>query len=458
VKDAGGTVFLPPGFYPCNLTLPSTVSLQGAGEASQAWDYTRTRLRPAKPEEPVIRVPASNGLRIRDLALFGPGAFVAGSTGIRVAADAPGARGVLAGYSTMLEGVQCTGFEVGFFIASYRVLAQQCAGTKCKYNWFISNPKSGRAEVTPNVHGYPSDHVTLINCIAAFPCEEAEGQTETAPKRTSYGVYANSVRCLTLIGCDVGQCGIGLHLEGCVASVNCHIEGTDGPGMLVRDSEVQAGTLSTLYSGGIRGEGGGLLALSALTTAGSPGPAFVTVQGGYFVAKSERPLMVERRDDANNLLGYNMTNGSRLTLVLEQGQTIQPANRWTEVAWARVLNGDDVETGKYSNYTPNGRWKCPAEGRYRFQFTLSKSDPKAGRVWVKLNEWFNGNINRDFLIDGPVPGNDGRPLTGTITVDCHSSHSYSLAVQGEGTSAITVGGGAGPYSGQPISRMSISSE
>jgi hypothetical protein len=151
-----------------------------------------------------------------------------------------------------------------------------------------------------------------------------------------------------------------------------------------------------------------------------------------------------------------MSNGSRLTLALPQAQTIQPANQWTDVLWNSVLTGDDVETGPRSNYTAsNGRCKCHHAGRYRFQFTLGKNDPNGGRFWVKLTEWVNGGVRRDYLIDTFAPGKDGRPLTGSITVDCYSSHAYSLSVLGEGTSAVTVGGGVAPVSGQPMSRLSI---
>ncbi len=463
VAGTGGTVFLPAGLYLCNVTLPSAITLQGAMESSQAPgnDATRTRLKPFTPGEPVIRVPSSKGVRIKDLALFGPGAYVPGSTGIRIAADAPSTLGVFAGYSTILEGVQCSGFETGYFISSYRVLALQCAGMRCKYNWFLSNPPSGAADPTPDTSGYPSDHLTLINCVAAFPREVSAGVEEAAPNRTSYGIYANSVRGLTLLGCDVGQCGTGVYLQSCMANLSCHVEGTDGPALHVSGSGVHVSSVSTLHSGGILGEGAGVISISALSADGAyaGGPAFIGIKGPLMSVKSELPRMVKYMDPAGALVGYSMSNGARVGLVRQSPQTISKGNVWTEVLWNATQFADAVESGPQTNYsTSTGRWKCPLGGRYRFQFVLSKHDPAGGRFFTKINERTGGNVSRDFTVNAFESGADGKPLAGSITIDCFQGRTYSLAVSGESQGSIQVGGGASPTSGDAISRMSIAPE
>lgn len=457
----GGTVYIPPGLYLVNLIVPLAVNISGPVDSSaldSISDSRTAKLKPFFTSSPVISVPESTGVSIRNLAIFGPGAYISGSVGLRIARATPGDRGIFSGFSTTLSGILCIGFEAGIFAATYRLTASLCAFRECKYNIFLNNTASGDVEETPGVGGYPSDHITFINCIAGNNMKVNANTYQAAPNRTNFGVYANTVRCLTFVGGDIGACGVGIHAEDCTMSLNCHIEAADILGVNVFSGNVHFVAVSTLNAAGILLGGTGNVSISALFVNGlyAGGPAFIGIKGTGVNLQSDRPIIVKYMETNGDLIGYGMSNGQRLALERSSAQTITRASNQVLVMNTKGLGCDAVESGASGNYDlSTGRWKCVREGWYQFDYYLAFSASFA-------TDLIFPHLVRRVAGTSVSPDRLGEPRTNPVGLMyirmqeyCIAGSTYELSVFIEGSGTIDLVRGTTPTFGVATTRLII---
>lgn len=450
-------VYFPSGVFLCNIVVPAGIIISGSVESSALADDRVAILKPFIPANPVIRVPEPTGVTISNLSLLGPGAYIAGSTGIRIAKTTPGDQNVFVPGSAIIRGVQAIGFESNFFVASYRIIFDQCAAREGKFNFYLANPNTGIATATPS-GGYPSDHILLRDCVAGLLMKTSAGVYEVSGSATSYGIFAQDVRSLHIIGGDVGQVGTGIYAQRTAGYFQGLLEGCDVVGARMDDSLFMLSPLATLNSGGILLEHNSKVTLGPCSTNGSyaGGIAFVGIKGSDSQLRSDFPVAVKYMDSGGTLIGYGMSNGSRLTAVRAALQTIATGNIWNAVLWDGVADGDYIETGANNNFDiTTGKWKCPKSARYRFSIILDKNEPGAGRFFSKVDEWNNVTVVRDFRINNYEVGNNGIPLVGSIEIECTAGFAYSISVLNESATGVSVGGGNSPSSGSASSRFMI---
>lgn len=242
------TVYLPAGTYKCNVTLPAWVGLIGENPVGsvEAFGNAQTGvtnlavLTPATNTTAVVTIQSLHGNFIRNIRFLGPGAYTSSSMGLLVSKTVTATPHYFAGTGLELNGVEIRDFETGAYVLANRVT--------CIRSSFMGCGKGFQTAVSTD--SVVSDNITFINCSIGGAKLASAGVRESSGSRTNYGCYlVGGIRAASWIGCELGQCGSVIYLDGPIASINAsNVESNDTGSVIVQSGRVMIQNVSNISS------------------------------------------------------------------------------------------------------------------------------------------------------------------------------------------------------------------